>query len=121
MHRWHGRELVGDAATYGPVDRLVVELRGIHKSERREHARRRHRNQLDDQADPREERDRVPHGPVAIAVTDEEPDQEDDERWHVHDGVVAVEELHDQRMGQNRLLERELAREVQISLRVPDP
>ena len=59
---------------------------------------------------------RAAHGRVAVAVADEQPDQQDPGRWDVGAAVVDVEELHDRLVVDQQVLQPQLAREVDVLL-----
>ena len=121
MHRRHGGELISLESAGGRVHRLAVTGRRVYHPDRRQHAGRGNRNQLDQQAQAGECDQSDPELGVPISVPDEQPDQARDQDREMQDVIVEVEYLHHQRMRQDQPLQGGLAREVKRALGVPEP
>jgi hypothetical protein len=100
---------------------LPVTRRGVDQPRAGEHPRRGDRNELDQQRRAGDEHHGRPDVPVVPAMPAEEPDQRANEHREVQHRVVQVERLDQQRVRQERMLHRDLARQVQQALGVPEP
>lgn len=121
VDRRHRGQLVRVQAGRVGVDRLVVRDGRVDHPGAREHAGRRHRHQLDEQADTGEGHQRRPPPAVVGPVPDEQPDHAGDQNREVQDVVIQVEELDQQGMRQERPLQPSLARHADGPLELPDP
>jgi len=121
MHRWHRRQLVGVEARCVAVDRLVIQDGCVDHSRARQHAGRRHRDQLDAQAQAGESHQGRPPPPVVGPVPDEQPDHAPDQHGEMQDVVIEVPELDEQRMRQKKPLHPGLVRQAHVPLDAPDP
>jgi hypothetical protein len=117
MDRRHCRQLVRRQAE--PVHRLSVAIGGVDVAV--EQPRRRHRQQLDQQAREGREHQCGAHAGVRLAVAQEHPQQEDEQPGEVHRRVVQVRRLDEERVTENEPLQVVLRRQPEIVLDVLDP
>ena len=115
----HGRELVRGARPARTVDRLAHLTRRVDEAEVGEHARRRQRQAVQQDAHHRRQCEDVAHGRVADAVPAVEPYQHGTHDGDVSNGVVAVHQRHQPGVRHEGSLQRQLARQVQQSLDSP--
>jgi hypothetical protein len=122
VHRWHRRVLVRLQRAVAPgVDRLSVPVRGVHQPGAGQQPRRCHRDQLHEQTGRGENDQDGPDPRIVRPMPPVDPDQAADQHREMQHVVVQVEQLHQQRMRQERPLRRRLARQVQHPLQMPEP
>jgi len=121
VHGRHRGQLVRVQAGRVGVNRLVVHDGRVDHPGAREHAGRRDRHQLDEQADTGEGHQRRAPAAVVGPVPDEQPDHAGDQNREVQDVVIQVEELDQQGMRQEQPLQPGLARHADGPLELPDP
>ncbi len=111
MHGRHGGQLVRVKAADGRVDRLVVNHGGVDQAGTRQHPGRRYRQQLHQEAQSGERHQGGAPSAVVAAMPDEQPYEARDQNREVQGVVVEIEELDEQRVRQEDMLERGLARQ----------
>jgi len=121
VHRGHRGELIGSRRADRRVDRLVEERGRVDEPEARGEPGRRHGDELNRERGARHQHHRVPHLRVAVAVAHERPDEERDHPGKVHGRVEDVQRLNQQARVEHRVLQGQLARQVQVLRQIEDP